>query len=120
MLTRWVLDSPEKLGWGVLVHSEASHVIRRLELLVPSSDLWGGEKGWRLNSNALYLCDEASIKPQKDVIQRNSWSMDKWRSGDTGAPRPGAEVHCLSHTVQPAFCISSAWLFLSLYQKLVI
>ena len=43
------------------------------------TDLWGGERGWRLSPwcNQLPLCTKASIKPQNHWVQRASESIQE-------------------------------------------
>ena len=104
-------------GWGLVV-SGIRQVIRGLERLVTTPhNLQQGEGGWRLTqlpgANDLIshvYGNGASIKTQKDGVQRASTLVSPWRLGETGArrgqgslcsfPRP-CPLH-LFHLVVPA------------------
>ena len=71
--------------------------------------------------NQSWLCNEASIKPQKDRVQRASrW----WTHGDVGKGVPGEGMeapHLFPYTLPYASLPSGCfWVSISIYNKLVI
>lgn len=106
-------------GWG-LVTRRTNHVLKGLELWTPHPDPWGMERIYRWNSvtngqwlDWLCLCDEISIKPQNDGVQRTFGLVKTWRCWKGGMLREGMEV---LPTAVPcwyfALYISYIWLFL--------
>lgn len=90
----------------MLFAKRINHVIPGVELLIPTptSDLWGGEMGWRLNQlptakwfNQLCICKEVSIKTLEDTV-RGACSQDA----------PGSRIRGVEGTYSqpPACCFS--------------
>ena len=76
---------------------------RRLELLVPPPKLQGGDRAWKWNqlpmTNDLInhnqcLCNETSIKTQKDEFQNASGLVNTWRFGEIDVPGEDMEAPC--------------------------
>ena len=105
------------LGWG-LVARRTNHVIKRLELSVPPHWILGWGMGLRVEpiTNGQWfdqscLCNEASIKLQKDRVWRVSKSVHMWRLGIVMPLERAWKLHAPFPYL--ASCVSSIWLFLS-------
>lgn len=83
---------------------------------IGTHNLLGGKRKWRLSSvtkgqrfNQSCFCNEASIKIQKDEVQRTSRLVNMGRFGRRSIPK-SFEAPALSSYL--SLCISSIWLFL--------
>ena len=76
MLMRWLMESTQEWGWRGTGYWRSDTGDQKVETLIPPTpDLLGGERDLRLSSvpngqwfHHLSLCNEASIKTQKDRV----------------------------------------------------
>ena len=92
------------------------YVIIGIEPFSPTSDLWGGEREWRLNSST------SGLKFSKSCLCHDASRLGThWCAGKVVHSKR-AWKPCALLTPIPSLCNSSIWLFLSciLYNKAVI
>ena len=123
MLMRWLWDCT---CGGRLIAWRTNLVVRGKELSVlPFLSLGRGE-GLEVESvtnckwfNQLCLCNEASVKTQKDSVPRVFRLVSTWRIGESGVLREDMAALSLSPIPFPMPLLSCFWV-MSFYDKSVI
>ena len=121
--TRQFVLKNDRCGWssriaGMGAGSQGNQPCdERAGTLSPTSNLQGGETGWRPTQSPMandfidHTC--VTVPPQRSPIQgiqRGIQVADLWRCWEAGAARAGMGSP-VALTPHPALCISSVWLF---------